>query len=579
MGRAASELIAADLAGSSRNWVIPSSTLQAAGRILGPRPASAPGVSSEQTEALAAGATRIIFGAISEVRGRLRLDSSLYNPATLKTERANSVTGPVSEGIIPLAHAAAREFGGETARGTRREEALKHFAGAMESDAPEETERALAASVAADPGFGPAWVSWVQLEISRGNRAEAERVLSQAVSKSGMLAERDRARLALSAATLSGDHAATSRAMERLLEMSPADPTLFRGVASAEMNARQFTEAARNYRKAIKLEPADPLLWNQLGYAQAYAGDLEGSTKSLRRYAEMRPRDVNPIDSLGDVNFLLGSFLDAEKFYLEALSKDRNFENGSDGVKAAWARLMTGDIAGADGIFAQYLQARGAAGDPFVAYQQAEWEFITGRRTQAMERLGGFARSAGPRLRDAVANAWAQLAVWRLVLGDLAAARESASRAAAAAGPASAGVAAVSRFLTGPPMRAEAVFGNSQLRDPALAYSLLFARRFAEAEPVLKRMYDRSSPVNENGLPVLLAWARIETGKFTEAAPLLRWNPIPRPDASGLFTCLYFPRLVLLRAQVLEKQGRPDEARKNRDLYQKLQGGLPGPPA
>jgi hypothetical protein len=36
---------------------------------------------------------------------------------------------------------------------------------------------------------------------------------------------------------------------------------------------------------------------------------------------------------------------------------------------------------------------------------------------------------------------------------------------------------------------------------------------------------------------------------------------------------LIFPRYFALRAAVLEKQGKPDEAKKNHDLYLKYAGG------
>ena len=71
--------------------------------------------------------------------------------------------------------------------------------------------------------------------------------------------------------------------------------------------------------------------------------------------------DANPIDSLGDVHFYLGQFSEAEKFYREEYAKDSTFLNGASLIKAATAHLITGDIPGAEAIFAEYEAARRAA--------------------------------------------------------------------------------------------------------------------------------------------------------------------------------------------------------------------------
>ena len=61
------------------------------------------------------------------------------------------------------------------------------------------------------------------------------------------------------------------------------------------------------------------------------------------------PPDMpNPLDSLGDVQLLTGHPREAEAFYMQAAKQDPHFQNGGDWLKAAIARLMTGDQAGAE---------------------------------------------------------------------------------------------------------------------------------------------------------------------------------------------------------------------------------------
>jgi hypothetical protein len=85
-------------------------------------------------------------------------------------------------------------------------------------------------------------------------------------------------------------------------------------------------------------------------------------------------------------------------------------------------------------------------------------------------------------------------------------------------------------------------------------------------------MYDNGSLAADQGLPVLLAWADLETGRVPDAAALLRVNP-PLSDAGlSWSTALHFPRIYYLRARAAEKQGKPDEARRNFVLFQQLSG-------
>jgi hypothetical protein len=76
-------------------------------------------------------------------------------------------------------------------------------------------------------------------------------------------------------------------------------------------------------------------------------------------------------------------------------------------------------------------------------------------------------------------------------------------------------------------------------------------------------------------LPVLLAWADVETGHVAEAAALLRSNPSLSEVGLNWATPLYFPRIFYLRAVVAEKQGKPEEARENWRIFRALSGPDP----
>jgi hypothetical protein len=63
----------------------------------------------------------------------------------------------------------------------------------------------------------------------------------------------------------------------------------------------------------------------------------------------------------------------------------------------------------------------------------------------------------------------------------------------------------------------------------------------------------------------------METGHFEDAAPLVARNPVPN-TAPEIFASLAFPRVLFLRAAMLDKQGRKTEAARDYRLFLTLSG-------
>jgi tetratricopeptide (TPR) repeat protein len=589
MGRAFSEVITAELAGAPGLYAIPSTRTHGLDRVLGPRPVSVPGISAEQALALASGATRLGYGEYSVRGGRLSARLTIEDPRTGKTINLVSAgpSGHPAGDVFSVASALARQVSTRVAPyGTNSVPALEAYMAAAESATAAATEQNLDRAIAADPDFGPPYRLLAQVKAQRQDRAAAEALLGQALARAGAMPPAERARLNLEAANLHGDLAARMSALTTLVALEPNDPAAWNSLAESCVNRRQYPQAVEAYRKLLEVEPDDVNVLNQLGYAAAYAGSPDTALDALRRYQALRPAEANPLDSQGDINLLAGRLRQAESLYLQAAKKDPNFLSGGDLWKAAMARLMSGDVGGADTLAQQYIQAREAAKDPLAEYRQAEWSWVSGRRKSACQRLDTFARGAenGP-LREVASRAYSQLAVWSLALGDRAAAAQLAQKGALLAGPSSAGAAMVARFLAEPPasssewsVRAERLFPNASgnsIKDLALAYALLLGRQFQPASLLLKRLYDGANPETDSSLPVVLAWTFLETGRANDAAPLLRFNPIPSTNGVSLFAPFYFPRIYYLRGLLAEKQGRPDEARANYQLFRQLSGPDP----
>jgi tetratricopeptide (TPR) repeat protein len=581
IGRALSEAVTSELAGAPGIYALPSSRIHAYERVSGPRPVSAPGISAERALALAAGANRLAYGEYAVRSGGMEARMTTEDPRTGKTTAVVSYRGPAGD-VAGAAGAFARAVWKDApAYSTRSAAALEAFVDALESFDRPSVAQTLERVIAADADFAPAYRLLAQWKAQRQDRAGAVAVLDQALARN--LPPVERARLEVDSADLRGDAAARSRAYATLARLTPSDPQVWRALAETAMAAHAYPASVSAWEKSLAIEPQDGVALNEAGYAAAYAGDLAAATAFLSRYQSLTPADSNPLDSLGDVNLHAGRLREAEAFYLQSAGKNPHFEADGSLLKAAMARLMTGDTGGADGLFQRYAEARAADRDPALAYRKAEWDWAAGRRREACAGMEAFARGAeNTPLRELAARGFAELAVWRLMLGDREGAAQEARKATQCAGTSSAAIARVTHFLTEPQttpaewaVRAEREFpepGQTSVRNFAMAYALLLAREFQPACLTLKEIYNSGAPADDEGLPVMLAWADLETGRDKEAADLLRFNPIPTSTGVGPFFGFYFPRLYALRAILANRSGKPEEARLDSQLFQKLSG-------
>jgi len=549
MSRAAADVLAIEISSSPTTYAIPTGARRDAPLIR---------------------ATHVFHGRFAKTAGRLRLDASIERLDSNRMERSLNAEGPVGSGILPLLRSIARQIEPSGRPfGTANQQALQAYG-----------EAGFERAVAVDPNFGGAYASWAQFLLFRGDRDGAGRVLEMAGPRSSGFTELDRVRLALLAATLRNDNAAKIEALRALSRLAPADADVLRNLAAAETLAHEYAAALDSFRKAIARDPANELLWNDLGYAHAFAGDMDAAREALLEYRRLAPDQANPLDSLGDVHFHWGHFGEAEKFYLEAHRKNSAFLGGGALYKAARARLMTGDVAGADRLFRRFLELRRAGNDALAPYREAQWNYLAGRRKEATAQLSAFASGAVP--PEAASQAWSQLSVWSLIVGDREQARAYSGRAARTAqSPLSQVYASMTRYLAEPAAspgelaaRAERTFPSDRgSGKQALAYALLLGGHFEEAVPVLTELSQEVSPTSPNQVNVLLAWALIKQRRIAEAEKFLDVYGFPPSGGEYIFSCLTFPGIFQLRSEVLELQGKREEAAAAMELFRKLSGG------
>jgi len=493
-GRAASETLAVSLHGAMDGPVLTSAELSGFGPALGPRPVSAPGISSEHQEARAAGATRLIEGYVERAGSKVRITATEEDLSTGKSLRI--VTAADTSPLAAL-NKIARQFSSHPKPPpTENLSALRLYSIALESPAADsigDLEQALRL----DPDFGAAWVTLAGT-VARTDRAAAEDVIARA--RQHKLDPLTLATLDLDAASLHSDRSARIEAMRKIASLSPGDDLPLRTLAEAETGAGQFAAAAADWKKLTILRPDDPLAWNNLGYARSYAGDYNGALAALREYARLRPKDANPHDSIGDLNYSWRKFTEAAAAYLRAHTAQPDFEQYGDLYKAAWAKFRAGDKAGADALFSQFRAQRTKTADGLMPLLVADWLYRTGRKSEAIAALRSTV--AGTASAPVRGNGYSQLTIWDLLAHD----REQAGKDALAIGPRLLdGPMLISRFAALPSAgasewetRANRLIPASMgtLRRLALGYALLLDGKREAAIPVWEQIAEESGPTD-----------------------------------------------------------------------------------
>jgi len=261
-------------------------------------------------------------------------------------------------------------------------------------------------AVALDPDFGAAWVSWIS-QAAESAKPEAAAVLAdRALARPSLRTALNRAQIQLSSALLRKDEAARGAALRELSRLAPDDVNTLVELGLSEQRHRRYAAAIQLYRRALAIYPGSATALNDLGYAEGENGDLEAAKKALTAYGERPDQSNNALDSLGEVYFMNGRFAEAEKYFLQAASRNPNFLNSAPLMKAAFARWLGGDLAGADALMTKYLDARAKQNDSLVVWRQAFWQYATGRPEQALATLENAPR-------DQAANIERQRAVWR----------------------------------------------------------------------------------------------------------------------------------------------------------------------
>ena len=486
---------------ASLGWITAAATSQLAYDLTGPPHVYAARVdSAAQTQLVRA--NRVLEGYFAEEKGALAFHATLRDPvkqATIRTMTVTAAPAGVAAAIDQLAkdlNPAARNFG------TPGAEAFRLYGEALDGHADFE------ALTRAHPKFSAAWLAWVESRLAHQDVPGAQKAAAAALASDTQMNAIDRAQIQYLVAMSGSEAGPRLHALTTLANLLPSEPEVLRTLGNLQYERRDFKQAVRSLHQATQIDPGNPSSWNVLGYARAEMRDLDGARDALKHYIELQPNDPNAQDSLGEISYYFGDFPAAEGYFLAAYAKNPGALGSLDLLKAAQARLMTGDVPGADKIFGQYYQLRKQRQPGAAEYEQAQWLFLTGRGQQAIDKLKGM------QTNPVIAM---QLAIWMAQTG-----QAEPPDALASAGP--------------------------------LGQAALLLLKGQDASGVLQPLYRQATPATDGQIRALLAWSEMKS-RPAEAAKLVDLYPIPL-GASGepVFASLAFPRFLQVRGTLLHSE-------------------------
>lgn len=511
-------------------------------------PSLLPVATADEGAAPAVRARRAVRAYYSLQSGRLVVKAVLRDLDTVRTlmEASATLASPDAAGPVALSLATQLRTAGPQPAAALKGEAIAAFGKAI--NAPDANLRREFAEQAwkLDPRFGAAAILLAQVRGAAGDPGGARQIYAESLRQS---TGADEAQLRLSLAGLSGNTSEQIEALQAALRAFPAQTDSMRQLADLLLLRRNAPEAVRWLTEAVRMEPGHIDFRNTLAYAQAVARQFDAALATAAEYRRLAPGDPNAYDTSGEIAWMAGRFPEAEQYFLEAQAKSPQFLGGLEFSKAALARFLAGDTAGADQLFSRYIETRRAANDPYADLRQAHWLLLTGRAAAAEPRIAALAGGAG----DPAARAGVLQALAHLTEGRREAAAQTARAALSQASTPQTVTAGATVVLLASPSAPpaewntrvdRAVNPQTPVRNKRLllGYALLLDRHPREAAAALREVFDSTLPTEADESRMLLARARLDAGDKRAAVELLAIAPLPPQPGEALLASLYFPQ-------------------------------------
>jgi tetratricopeptide (TPR) repeat protein len=247
---------------------------------------------------------------------------------------------------------------------------------------PEQAATLLEKAAQADPKFSMVWLNRSAWFTSRGDPANALRILNEAPI--GEMSAFDAARIRLQAADMRQDRQARLSALLELARNAPADIQVLGQAAAETLAARRFKESQTVFERLLTLTN-DPAVANDAAYAAAYAGDRSAAEGHIATARRLAPKSWQYADSEGEIAYLFGDYAKAAKHFLEAAGLD--IRDGIDLWKAAEAHRQASESAPAAAAFERFRSHRAKGEQRNTLFLKAVWDWRNGRSEDAIRGL------------------------------------------------------------------------------------------------------------------------------------------------------------------------------------------------
>jgi tetratricopeptide (TPR) repeat protein len=511
---------------------------------------------ASESGAYQAGAKYVLRVVVEQHDRQIKLQGVVTEMATQKNHDVFSVNGPLTAGVVTFGNALAKKMdAAATIYSTKNNQALLAYVAAMQAQQPQERLKMLQMALQDDAAFGQAYLTFAEL-LAQSGVQNLSPLLKQAEAHRAAFTPLDQARFdALSKQLSHAPIAEQAKATEAVLKVAPNDVP-----ALATLGSQRFlqgdTQGSKDLlRKALDLSPDNLGIRKELADVLVNTGAPKQGLDLLAAYVLERPQDANAKHALGEMQFSVGQFTDADKT-LSSLGNSPAVQS-----EIAVCRLLEGDVTKADAAFGAYLSARQAKNDPFAAISHAVWLSVEGQREKAIAELGKQQFSQA----DVRSLALSQIAIWKLAGKDLTGGRQAAAQAAPLAAAQVPKVFATMASLIAegdspvPAWRqkVQASSLDAGAKQFVLGYGFFVFGHYAEAADVWRGLVKQTNGADGRA-KVMLAASLEAAGKTSEAKAVNVALFFPNLTGGDPFASINFDQMLRVNGVQLQAEGQRD---------------------
>jgi serine/threonine protein kinase/tetratricopeptide (TPR) repeat protein len=321
-----------------------------------------------------AGADAYVTGALLKIGStQLRLDVRVQDTGTgqilfsdkLDGQDVQSIFGMVDRltaniagNFLPASELPQRAPEIEQAS-TSNVEAYRHYQLGMDYSRRflgSEAAREFGEAVRLDPQFALAYMRLADVFFVGGDLRQSKEMIAKAEELQSRLPRYEQLLLQVLRAGRSRDQEAHVRARQALMTGFPRDGENRGVLATLQSGLGQREQALEVYRQGLALDPKDEDLLNLESYDLAGWGDFDGALAANDRYLALRPNDPNPLDSRGDILYIVGRDDEAAAAYRKTTELKPDFNDFAEYLKLAIVYTDQKKHEMAEGAFQQFVQ-------------------------------------------------------------------------------------------------------------------------------------------------------------------------------------------------------------------------------